>query len=200
MAKTNTQTSTMDKSTSGLDSRYKNKKKSAACQSLEELFEKDLRLMYSGEKQLTEALPKLAKAADSEDLEDAFNDHLQETRRQVERLEKVFDRLDLDKNEEKTCHITEMLVENCDHVISDYEQGPLRDSALISAAQKVEHHEMAGYESLCELAEALGYHKVCEILDRSLQEEKNANDHLAEIIQNINDEACELQEEEEEVM
>jgi ferritin-like metal-binding protein YciE len=158
---------------------------------LKDLFETGLKYAYSGEKQLIEALPEMAKAADSEELQDAFTEHLQQTKRQAERLEKIFDRLQLDKTEEK-CAVMEALVNVGKKMIENIESGPVRDSALIIGAQKVEHHEIAAYGSLCELADALGYSKVMEILDRTLEEEENADQNLTFIARHVNDEACEM--------
>jgi ferritin-like metal-binding protein YciE len=175
---------------------------------LEDLFEEGLLDIYNAETQLIDALPEMAKAAESEDLEDAFNTHLQETRRQVERLEKIFDRLGIDKNQAETCKAMEGLVKENKKVIEEFDRSPVRDSALIIGAQKVEHYEIASYGSLVELADVLGYEKIADILDRTLQEEGDTDKHLSSIAQDVNDEACEMsyeseseeEEEEEEYM
>lgn len=166
-------------------------------QTLNDLFEEELKDMYSAEKQLLEALPKMARAAYSEDLQDAFEKHLQETQRQAERLEKIFERLNIDKSEEEHCEAMEGLIKEADQVIEEFERSPVRDSALIIGAQKVEHYEIASYGSLCELADVLGYSKIAEILDRSLQEEEETDEHLTSIAQDVNDEAYEQHMEEE---
>jgi ferritin-like metal-binding protein YciE len=164
--------------------------------SLEGLFEKNLKDVYSAEKQLVEALPEMAKAADNEDLQDAIYKHLQETKRQVERLEKIFDRLDIDKSEEETCAAMEGLIDEGNKIIEKFEKSPVRDSALIIGAQKIEHYEIASYGSLRELADVLGYVKIAEILDRTLEEEEETDKHLTSLAQDVNDEAYELSHEE----
>ncbi|MGZ3862236.1 MAG: YciE/YciF ferroxidase family protein [Bacteroidia bacterium] len=178
----------------------KNASKAKSGKTLQELFEKNLKAIYSAEKQLVVALPEMAKAVDNEDLQDIFNGHLQETKRHVERIEKIFDRLGIEQKEEKTCKIMQTMIEEANKISTEYEQGPVRDSALVIAAQKVEYHEIAAYETLCELAEALGHTKVAEILDRTLVEEEDAQNNLCCIVQDINDEAYETQYQQEEQM
>ena len=89
------------------------------------------------------------------------------------------------------------MIEDANKLTTEYEQGPVRDSAIIIAAQKAEYHEIAAYETLCELAEALGYTKIAEILDRTLVEEEDAQNNLCCLVQDINDEAYETQHQEE---
>lgn len=158
---------------------------------LQELFEEGLKDVYSAEKQLVEALPEMAKAADSEDLQDAFTRHLQETKRHAERIEKIMDKFGIDKTEEKTCEAMKGLVKEGQQIIEEFESGPVRDSALIIGAQKVEHYEIAAYGSLCELADVLGYAKAGEILGRTLQEEESTDQMLTDIAMDVNDEAYE---------
>lgn len=162
---------------------------------LEDLFEDNLRDIYNAEKQLVAALPLIAKSTYSEDLENAINDHLNETKKQMERLEKIFDRLDMDTRDVNTCEAMEGLITECKEVMDHFEDGPVRDAALIIAAQKIEHYEIAAYGSLCELADVLGYSKIADILERSLNEEKSADRILSHIAQDVNDEACEMTEE-----
>ena len=155
-----------------------------------------LKAMYSSENQLIEALPEMAKASYEEDLQDAFNKHLGETRRHAERLEKIFSKLGIEKNEVKKCETMESLIKSGKKIIDEFESGHVRDSALIMAAQKVEHHEIASYGSLYELCDVLGYHKIGDILDRTLQEEENADHNLTNLSKNVNDEAFEACEQE----
>ncbi|MEW6468880.1 MAG: ferritin-like domain-containing protein [Bacteroidota bacterium] len=162
---------------------------------LHHLFEETLKDIYNAEQQLVEALPEVAEAADNEELKDAINEHLEQTKKQAERIEKLFTRLGIEK-ESVTCEAMQGLIEEGKEVIRNYEPGPVRDAALIIAAQKVEHYEIATYGSLCELADVLGMTKTCEILGRSLDEEEEADLLLTEIAQEVNDEACELSEEE----
>jgi ferritin-like metal-binding protein YciE len=168
------------------------KNPSAQGQSLEDLFENNLRDIYSAEKQLLEALPKIAEAAYSEDLQDAVRDHLEQTRRHVERLEKIFSRLGIDKSSEEKCLAMEGLIKECDRTLEKFEESPVRDSALIIGAQKIEHYEIAAYGSLCELADVLGLTGALNSLERTLEEEGDADKNLTEIARDINDEAFEL--------
>ncbi|MGZ4033623.1 MAG: YciE/YciF ferroxidase family protein [Bacteroidia bacterium] len=164
---------------------------------LECLFKDGLKEMYSVETQLIEALPKMAQAADSEELQDGFKKHEQETRRHAERLEKIFNRLNIDKSDTEKCTIMADMIADGNKIIDDYEAGPVRDSALIIAAQKVEHFEIAAYGSLCELADVLGYSRIVDILDSTLKEEEDTDDALTCIAQDVNDEAYEMSQREE---
>jgi len=168
------------------------KTKTDSKQTLDGLFEKVLKDAYSCEKLLVDALSEMAKASYSEELQDAFKEHQEETQRHAERIEKVFDRLRIDRSQEESCKVVETLVEVSKKITDEYEKGPVRDSALIISAQKVEHFEIALYGSLCELADVLGHHKVLDILERTLEEEKMADEHLTDIAKEVNDEACEL--------
>lgn len=172
------------------------KTKGKITKTLDDLFVEELNTIYDAEKQLIEALPVMAKAAYNENLLEAFDSHLEQTKRQVERLEKVFDRLRIDRNEEQKCEAMEGLVTECNQIIDEFETTPVRDSALIIAAQKIEHYEIASYGSLCELADVLGYTKIAELLDRSLEEEETTDKNLTVIAQDINDMAFELEHEE----
>lgn len=163
---------------------------------LEHLFEEELKDVYSAEKQLIEALPKMVKAAYSEDLKDAFENHLQQTKRHVERIEKVMDRLRIEHEEEK-CMAMEGLIKENEKVIEEFDASHVRDSALIIGAQKVEHYEIASYGSLCELADVLGYSKIADLLGRTLDEEERTDKLLSMIAQDVNDDAYEMSEKEE---
>jgi ferritin-like metal-binding protein YciE len=163
---------------------------------LEDLFETNLQDIYSAEMQLIEALPKLAKAAYNEDLQSAFEDHLQQTKKQAERLEKIFQRLRISKGNEK-CAAMEGLIKESDKIIEEFDESPVRDSALIIGAQKVEHYEIAAYGSLCELADVIGMSRVADVLDRSLAEEEDTDKQLTQIAMDVNDEAYEVSQEEE---
>ena len=165
---------------------------------LENLLEDGLKDIYSAETQLIEALPEMAKAAYSEDLQDAFTNHLNETKRQAERIEKIFSRLGIEKSDTKKCEAMEGLIEEGQKILEEYEEGSVRDSALIIAAQKVEHYEIAAYGSLCELCDVLGYNQIGSTLGRSLDEEKNTDDILNDIAQDVNDDAYEMSEQDKE--
>lgn len=162
---------------------------------LQDLLESGLHDMYSAEMQLLEALPKLAKAAYHEDFQDAIEFHLEQTKRHVERLDKVFSRLNIEKKESHVCAAMEGLISEAQEIIDEYEESPVRDSALIIAAQKVEHYEIASYGSLCELSDVLGYWNIHDILGRTLNEEELTDHDLSDLAIFVNDEACELSDE-----
>jgi ferritin-like metal-binding protein YciE len=159
-------------------------------ESLKKIFEELLQDTYSAEKQLIKALPELAKAADNEELEEAFTTHLKETEKQAQRLEKIFDRLRMEK-EGKSCKAMEGLIEESREIIEEHSAGTTRDAALIIAAQKVEHYEIASYGSLVELADVLGLNNIADALERTLEEEENTDELLSDLAQDVNDEAYE---------
>jgi len=166
---------------------------------LYELFKKELKSAYSEETQLVEALPEIAQAADNEDLEQAINEHLEQTKKHVSRLEKIFERLGISKNEVEKCMNMESLIEGGRKVVQEIDRGAVRDSALIVGAQKIEHHEIAIYGSLCELADVLGEDRIGDLLGRTLEEEEDADKLLTDIAKDVNDEAYELTQQEESV-
>lgn len=167
-------------------------------ETLHTLLERGLKDIYSAEKQLVEALPQFAQAADNEELEDALNDHLEQTRKQVARLEKAFERMGIEKDDSEKCISTQGLIEETNKIIQEFSRGPVRDSALIIGAQKIEHYEIASYGSLCELADVLGEDRLEDLLGRSLEEEEEADELLSEIARDVNDEAAEMSLQEEE--
>jgi len=185
-----------DSQTSKNSSSDKEKTKTSMTLTLDDVFEGNLKAMYNAEQQLIQAIPEMAKAADSEDLQEVLIQHLEQTKRQAERLEKIFIRLKLEKEDQHKCEAMEALINEGKKIIEKFEEGPVRDAALIIAAQKIEHHEIAAYGSLCELADVLDYYKVFDTLNRSLEEEKEADEVLTEVAQEINDEAAEMVEEE----
>jgi ferritin-like metal-binding protein YciE len=155
---------------------------------VDELLLDELKDLYSAEKQLTKALPKMARAAASQDLKTAFENHLEETQGHVERLDKIFETLGKSPRG-KTCHGMQGLVEEGSEMISELEKGAVRDAGLISAAQRVEHYEMAGYGCARTYAELLGDEEAGQLLEKTLDEEKEANDKLTELAETINQEA-----------
>lgn len=161
---------------------------------LEELLEDNLKDIYSAEVQLLDALPEMADAAQNEELQNAFTKHYEETLKQVSRLDKVFERFEINPSEVEVCKAMEGLIEEGKKIIEEYEESPVRDSALIIGAQKIEHYEIAAYGSLCELADVLGYSNLHDLLGRSLDEEETTDEDLTEIAVAINDEARELSE------
>jgi ferritin-like metal-binding protein YciE len=167
-----------------------------AAENLQELFVEELRDIYDAEKQLTKALPKMAKAAGSEELRAAFEEHLEITRMQVGRLEEVFKSLGMAARG-KTCEGMKGLVEEGSSHMEELE-GSTLDAALIGAAQKVEHYEIATYGTLATWAELLGHQDAKDLLGQTLEEEKEADEKLTAIASQINPEAENEEEEEEE--
>ncbi|MCD9033889.1 ferritin-like domain-containing protein [Luteimonas sp. Y-2-2-4F] len=151
-----------------------------AVTTIEELFIHELSDIYSAEKQLTKALPKLARAARNPDLKAAFETHLEETQGQIERIDRVVDLLDTRVKRIK-CAAMEGLVEEGKEVIDSIDAGPLRDAALIGGAQKVEHYEIAAYGTLCALARQLGYTEALKLLKDTLAEEKATDEKLTRL-------------------
>lgn len=145
---------------------------------LQDLFIHELSDIYSAEKQLTRALPKMARAADDAKLAEAFTSHLEETRGQVERIDKIVDATGLRLKRIK-CAAMEGLVEEGRDVIEEVEKGPVLDAALIAAAQKVEHYEIASYGTLCTFAKQLGQAEALTLLKETLAEEKAADEKLS---------------------
>jgi ferritin-like metal-binding protein YciE len=151
---------------------------------LEELFHDEIKDIYWAEKKLVQALPKMAKAATSEELRSAFTDHLEQTKEHVTRLEQVFDILG-HKPQAKKCDGMEGITEEGASVIEDTEDGTsTRDVALILAGQKVEHYEIATYGGLAQIARTLGHEDIAEILETTLEEEKETDQTLTELAEN----------------
>lgn len=148
-----------------------------AVKTLEDLFIHELSDIYSAEKQLAKALPRLARAAENPDLQAAFTTHLEETQGQIERIDQVVDLLDIRLKRIK-CAAMEGLVEEGKEVIDSIEKGPVRDAALIGGAQKVEHYEIASYGTLCALGKELGYKDAVKLLKATLDEEKATDEKL----------------------
>jgi ferritin-like metal-binding protein YciE len=162
-------------------------------ETLEDLFVHELSDIYSAERQLTKALPKLAKACANEELKAAFENHLKETEGQIERLDQVFKICGV-KLKRRKCEAMEGLITEGQNIIKEMEEGPLRDLALISAAQKVEHYEISGYLSLMKIAKEMDSREAFFLLDETLAEEENTDEKLSFIC----DEELELQSEEDE--
>jgi ferritin-like metal-binding protein YciE len=157
-------------------------------ETIEELFVDELKDLYSAEKQITKSLPKLAKAATAPELKDAFESHLDETFGQIERLDKIFEMLGRNPRG-KTCNGMKGVLEEGAEVLDETDEGSVRDAALISAAQRVEHYEMAGYGCVREYATLLGQQEIAQLLDETLAEEKAADSKLGELAKQINPEA-----------
>jgi ferritin-like metal-binding protein YciE len=151
-----------------------------AVENLEDLFVQELSDIYSAEKQITKALPKFAKAASDEMLSEAFENHTTETEGQIERLDEVIEVCGITKKRIK-CEAMEGILEEGNHIIKEMEEGPVRDTALISAAQKVEHYEISAYTSLLKLAEQLGYREAVSLLAENLDEEEFTDEKLSDL-------------------
>ncbi|MDR9851743.1 YciE/YciF ferroxidase family protein [Herbaspirillum huttiense] len=145
---------------------------------LQDLFIHSLSDVYSAEKQLTRALPKLARAATNPELRAAFETHLEETRGQIERIDQLVEGANL-KLKRIKCVAMEGLVEEGQEQIEEIANGPVLDAALIGAAQKVEHYEIASYGTLCALAKQLGLKDAAKLLHDTLEEEKATDQKLS---------------------
>ncbi len=154
---------------------------------LNELFLDELADIYDAECQLVKALPKMAKAATCTHLQTAIVAHLEETKGHVTKLEQVFECFDK-KAKGKTCEATAGLLEEADEIAADFKGSPAINAALIAAAQKVEHYEIASYGCLREWAGVLGQQEAADLLEEILNEEKAANESLTELARERNNE------------
>jgi ferritin-like metal-binding protein YciE len=157
---------------------------------LEEYFIHELKDIYGAEKQLLKALPKMQKAATTEELKEALEEHLAVTEEQIARLEEVFEMME-QKPQSKKCEAMEGITKEGEMVIKETESGSMtRDAAIIMAAQKVEHYEIAAYGGLVQLAKTIGRTEVADLLAQTLEEEKETDALLTEIAESsINEEA-----------
>ena len=166
-------------------------------ESLQELYIDELRDIYDAEQQLVKALPKMAKTATNEELRAAFEQHLEQTQEHVARLERVFEELG-EKPKWKTCEAMKGLLEEGKNMMEEDADEDVMDAGLIAAAQKVEHYEIATYGTLRTYAEMLGFDEQADILQETLDEEKDTDDNLTELaVSCINLEAADEEEEEE---
>jgi ferritin-like metal-binding protein YciE len=147
---------------------------------LQDLLVETLRDTYNAEKQLVKALPKMAKAATSDELQAAFTDHLEVTRQQVTRLEQVFQELDVPVRG-KHCVAMEGLIEEGKEIMEEDHDPDVMDAGIIAAAQKVEHYEIAAYGTLRTWAEMLGFTRAAALLQQSLDEESDADEKLSQL-------------------
>lgn len=160
-----------------------------ASANLHELFVDEIRDIYHAEKQLTKALPKMAKNATSGDLRMAIEEHLEETRGQIERLERVFEMLD-ERPRGKHCAGMAGIIEEASDLLEEEEEGAVLDAGIVAGAQRAEHYEMAAYGSVIAWANAMGHSDVAELLEETLNEEKAADQKLSQIaMSGINDAA-----------
>jgi ferritin-like metal-binding protein YciE len=150
-------------------------------ESINELLEEEIKDIFNAENQLLKALPKMAKKASSQTLKDAFTRHLKETEQHVKRLEMVGQALGMSRLTGKKCKAMEGLIEEGKEILEEDEENAIIDAALIGAAQRVEHYEMAAYGTVRAMAEALGEDKVAKLLQQTLDEEKAADEKLTKI-------------------
>ena len=150
---------------------------------LHKVFIEQLKDMYSSERQLLDAIPQMAGAATSEKLTQAFNDHLKETQTHVDRIETIFESTEFRPGGHR-CKAMAGLVEEAKEIINEDGEPEAKDAALICAAQKIEHYEMATYGSLRAYARVLGHDKAYELLTKTLEEERTADSSLTDLAEN----------------
>jgi len=167
------------------NSKNKEKSTSEKAQGLRDLFENELKDIYWAEKELTNAIPKMIKNATSEELIEALTSHLKETKNQVDRLQQVFESVNV-KAQEKKCEAMAGLVKEAIEIMESTAKGAVRDAGIISAGQKVEHYEIATYGTLASFARILGEDEAASLLEETLNEEKAADEKLSEISDAIN--------------
>jgi ferritin-like metal-binding protein YciE len=151
---------------------------------LNDLFHDTLKDIYYAEKKILTALPKMAKAAQNEDLKVAFTKHQGETKLQIERLEKVFSIIE-EKPQGKKCAAIEGILDEGKEIMDEYKGSPALDAGLVSAAQAVEHYEICRYGTLCTWAEELGMNDAKKLLGQTLNEEENADKALSELAETV---------------
>lgn len=151
---------------------------------LHKLFLEELADIYNAEQQITKALPKMAKAAESEELRQAFEEHLQQTEEQISRLDQVFESLG-ESMKRKTCKGMQGLIEEGNEVMQEQKGSAAIDAALIAAAQKVEHYEIATYGTLCAWAEQMGHDDALDLLKQNIDEEETTDERLTELAESL---------------
>jgi ferritin-like metal-binding protein YciE len=152
--------------------------------SLKKLYIEELRDLYSAENQILKALPKMAKAATSKELKHAFNEHLAQTKGQVERLERIFTKLDTTPKG-KTCKAMEGLVKEGEELLGEDAEPEILDAGLIAAAQRVEHYEMAGYGTVRTYATLLKETEAARLLQETLDEEGQTDKTLSQLAESV---------------
>ncbi|HSF56149.1 MAG TPA: ferritin-like domain-containing protein [Algoriphagus sp.] len=171
---------TSQKSNSGSEKTQSGKKASMKSSQLMELFEHGLKDIYWAENALLKAIPKMIKDSTSDELNDALKSHLEETKEQINRLDKVFGLIKVKAQGEK-CAAMEGLIKEATDIIESCEKGSMRDAGIISAAQKIEHYEIATYGTLRQFAETMDLTEVEVLLATTLQEEKEADLKLSDV-------------------
>jgi ferritin-like metal-binding protein YciE len=168
----------------------------AGIDSLESLLQDELKDIYDAEKQITKALPKMIKKAEADELRTAFEEHLQQTERHIERLEQVFEHLELPARGKKCVGMQNLIKEGQD-MIADAEDNDTRDALMIAAAQKIEHYEIATYGTLRVWAGQLGHSEAASLLAETLEEEKETDQRLTSIAESFVNQAAANQGDEE---
>lgn len=185
---------TEEKRTSGNTRSSKASDQNGMQAQLMKLFENELKDIYWAEKALTKAIPKMAQKATSEELIGALQNHLMQTQEQVKRVEQVFEVLGK-KATAKKCEAMEGLIKEGEEIMDECEEGPMRDAGIISAAQKIEHYEIASYGTLRQFSETLNLSNAVQLLQQTLNEEKEADEKLTEVaVSAVNIQATEKQE------
>jgi ferritin-like metal-binding protein YciE len=164
-------------------------------ESLKKLYVDELKDLYSAETQMVKALPKLAKASSSAELRQGFEEHLRQTSEHVSRLEQIFEMLEEKPTGKKCLGMEGLVKEGAETMQEDYDNAVM-DAALIGAAQRVEHYEIAGYGTVRAFAELLGEAEHVSLLEQTLQEEKQTDDKLTQLAEQINSQAGQVAEEE----
>jgi ferritin-like metal-binding protein YciE len=157
-------------------------------ENLQQLYLKELRDLYDAENQITEALPKLIESAHNSELKSALREHLQVTKQQISRLEQIFQRLN-QKPTGETCKGMKGVIKEGDEIVSAGGDPSTVDAGIISAAQRVEHYEMAGYGTVRTYAKLLGQEEAARLLQETLDEEAEADQTLSQIASSVNVEA-----------
>lgn len=152
--------------------------------SMEDLFKMELMDIYSAEKQVLKALPKMSKAAFTPELKQSFEQHIEETQQQIQRIEKIFEQMG-EKAKAQTCKGMEGLIEEGQEVLKEAADEKVRDAGLIGAAQRVEHYEMAAYGCLRTYAKLLGIREAASLAEKTLEEEKKTDKKLTELAERI---------------
>lgn len=147
---------------------------------LKDLFEHELKDLYSAEKQLTEALPNMVKAASDKKLQKAFSDHLEETKGHFERMHMICEKLDINPTSTK-CQAMEGLIKECDGMIKEDADKEVKDAGLIACAQRVEHYEISGYGTAVRFAKELGHNDIAKELQKTLDQEYKADGNLSDM-------------------
>jgi ferritin-like metal-binding protein YciE len=156
--------------------------------SLRDLYVEQLRDLYDGENQIIKALPKMIESTESEELRSALEEHLEITRQQAQRLETIFEGLGEDAKGEK-CKGMEGIIKEGSEVVKEDMSDTVKDAAIIASAQRVEHYEIAGYGTVRTYADLLGEEQAVELLQQTLDEEKEADEKLSQLAEEINVEA-----------